>query len=378
MSDTHLHIIAFNVPFPVDQGGIFDVFYKIKALHALGIKIHLHCFDYGKGEDATLDKYCYAVHYYKRLRGFNAFSLSLPYIVSSRYNKQLFDELLKDNYPILMEGVHTSYLLLDKRFINRICLLRLHNTEFRYYKELASHAKSFFRKCYFHWESYLLKAYEKRIANKAVLLSITATDEGVYKTLFGAKRTHTIPLFLADNWAPKEKDPNGAYCLYHGDLSIDSNEQMAIWLLTKVFSKLSIPFVIAGRNPSPKLEKQAHVLGHTCLVANPTEHEMQDMIAKAHINIVPSLTTTGIKIKLVNALINGRHCISNTAGIGGSELDSICTKADTAEEFIQLITQLFSLPFSSDEMNRRMTLIQTTFNNEKGARFIQELMVGSK
>ncbi len=378
MSDKHLHIIAYNVPFPVDQGGLFDVFYKIKALHAIGIKIHLHCFDYGRGEEATLDKYCYAVHYYKRLKGFNTFSLSLPYIVSSRYNRQLFDELLKDDYPILMEGIHTSYLLLDKRFENRICLLRLHNTEFRYYKELASHARSFFRKCYFLWESCLLKGYEKRIANKAVLLSITAGDEKLYKNLFGANRIHTVPLFLADNWIAKEKEPNGSYCLYHGDLSVDSNEQMAIWLLTNVFSKLSIPFVIAGKNPSPKLEKQAHVLNHTCLVANPTEHEMQDMIAKAHINIVPALTTTGIKIKLINALINGRHCISNAAGIEGSELGSICAKADTAEEFIDLISKLFSLPFSMDDMHSRMALIQTTFNNKKGARFIEELMDGSK
>ena len=35
------------------------------------------------------------------------------------------------------------------------------------------------------------------------------------------------------------------------------------------------------------------------------------MIAKAQINILPSYTHTGIKIKLVNAIFNGRHCLVN-------------------------------------------------------------------
>ncbi|RXM39833.1 hypothetical protein BOQ62_09820 [Chryseobacterium sp. CH21] len=39
-----LHIISFNDPYPPTYGGIIDVYYKIKALSALGIKIHLHCF----------------------------------------------------------------------------------------------------------------------------------------------------------------------------------------------------------------------------------------------------------------------------------------------------------------------------------------------
>ena len=31
-ADHHLHIIAFNVPYPANYGGVIDVFYRIKAL----------------------------------------------------------------------------------------------------------------------------------------------------------------------------------------------------------------------------------------------------------------------------------------------------------------------------------------------------------
>jgi hypothetical protein len=43
-SDRELHIISFNVPYPPNYGGVMDVFFKIRALHEQGIKIHLHCF----------------------------------------------------------------------------------------------------------------------------------------------------------------------------------------------------------------------------------------------------------------------------------------------------------------------------------------------
>ena len=36
------------MPYPPNYGGVIDVFYKIKSLHAIGIKIILHCFKYGK------------------------------------------------------------------------------------------------------------------------------------------------------------------------------------------------------------------------------------------------------------------------------------------------------------------------------------------
>ncbi|HCT22512.1 MAG TPA: mannosyltransferase, partial [Chitinophagaceae bacterium] len=83
----------------------------------------------------------------------------------------------------------------------------------------------------------------------------------------------------------------------------------AAWLLKEVFGKLTIPFVVAGKNPSEKLQELAHAQQHTCIVSNPTELEMQDMIRKAHIHVLPSTHTTGIQIKLLNALYNGRHCV---------------------------------------------------------------------
>jgi hypothetical protein len=52
--EKHLHIISFDVPYPANYGGVIDVFYKLKNLHKAGVKIILHCFEYGRGEQKEL------------------------------------------------------------------------------------------------------------------------------------------------------------------------------------------------------------------------------------------------------------------------------------------------------------------------------------
>lgn len=365
--EKHLHIISLNVPYPVDYGGVADLFYKLPALQAAGVLIHLHCFEYGRGEQKELNKYCASVTYYKRYLGHKGVSNTLPYIVSSRKNEQLLQNLLKDNYPVLMEGVHCTYPLLDDRFRNRKCFVRLHNVEYQYYHDLCNASTSPVKKIYYWLESRLLKAYEKKISAKAAFWGVTEKDCTVYRNELGCHHIQYLPLYLP-HWTIASPEGMGTYCLYHGDLSVDANEKAAAWLLKKVFDKLEIPFVIAGKNPSEKLSALVRASAHTCLVANPSEKEMQDMIAKAHIHVIPSYTTTGIKIKLLNALFNGRHCVVNAATVSGSGLEPACHTGNTANAFREIIGQLYHQPLGSAEIELRKRLLGDMFNNELNAK----------
>ena len=44
--DKYINIVAFNIPWPANYGGVIDVYYKMLALHRCGVKIFLHCFEY--------------------------------------------------------------------------------------------------------------------------------------------------------------------------------------------------------------------------------------------------------------------------------------------------------------------------------------------
>lgn len=74
MSDLHLHIVSFDVPYPANYGGVIDVFYKAKALAAKGVKVHLHCFQYGRKPSMVLENLFFEVNYYRRDISKNTFS----------------------------------------------------------------------------------------------------------------------------------------------------------------------------------------------------------------------------------------------------------------------------------------------------------------
>src|SRR5690606_19384349 len=122
---------------PPDYGGVIDVFYKIKALHDAGVKVHLHSFHYGRDEAEDLNRYCHSVHYYPRKKFFQAIYSSVPYIVGSRQSDDLLSVLAQDDYPVLFEGLHTCFYLNHPTLKNRVKAVRMHNIEWDYYNSLG-------------------------------------------------------------------------------------------------------------------------------------------------------------------------------------------------------------------------------------------------
>ncbi len=366
MVDRKLHIVCHDVPYPPDYGGVFDLFYKIRTLHEEGIKIHLHCFTSGRVEQPILKTLCEEVYYYPRRTGHKGFSHQLPYIVCSRSNPELLERLLQDEYPILLEGVHCSYLTQDSRFTARKILLRLHNVESVYYRQLARSTTSWFKKLYYLRESAILKKYERRIASGWPLLAVSQSDADIASVSYQSKNITVIPVFLPFQRVESPQG-TGCYCLYHGNLSVDENEKAVIWLLENVFRDLSIPFLVAGKNPGPKLRRAVERRKNCCLVSDPTDPELKDIISKAQLHVIPSFNCTGVKLKLLNALYNGRHCIVNANAIEGTGLKDVCHLAENANDFKRVIQTLYERPFTFLDLQQRREKLQHQYNNHSTA-----------
>jgi hypothetical protein len=115
------------------------------------------------------------------------------------------------------------------------------------------------------------------------------------------------------------------------------------------------------------LEKLAHVNNNTCLVSNPSEREMQDLIGKAQINILPSFNNTGIKLKIINALYTGRHCLVNPAAQEGAGIEAVCHVATDANAFKEKATELYEEIYNANDIARRQDLLNNRYCNEKTA-----------
>ena len=368
----HLHIVCLDTPWPADYGGAIDMMNRIMTMKKANVAIHLHYFSYNeRGVPTELNQYCESLHVYKRKKKQNAVFSKLPYIVSSRINDELIKNLQKDNYPILLEGLHCTGILPYLNLKERKVVVRMHNEESTYYKELGEAESAFLKKMYFLRESKLIKKYNHQLPNECVYACVSTKDIEQLKEYYKLENVIAIPTF--PSWQKVTSDEGlGTICLYHGNLSVSENEEAAIWLLKNVFSKIEKPFVIAGKNPSARLQKMAHKYPHTCFVANPTDSELNDLIKKAQINILPSFNkrSTGIKLKLLHALFEGRHSLVNEQMVKGTGLETTCHIAGNADGFASVIMQLYNQPFSNEEVLLRKRILEDQFDNENNTRLL--------
>ena len=353
MNDKELHIVALNIPYPANYGGVIDIFYKLKALKYLGIKIHLHCYKYDREETNKLDILCSSVHYYPRkMSWFNLFS-TIPFIVKSRNSVNLLKNLEKFNAPILFEGLHTTYYLNHSKINQRSQFVRTHNVESDYYKMLAIAEKKIIPKLYLFTEHIKIKLYEKKLKNADGILSISQKDHEYFNKIGNSiyiKAFHS-------NKDVSSKTGIGEYAIYHGNLSVAENENAALYLIKHVFKKIDFPFVIPGHKPAKHLRKEIKKHDHIKLVENPEEGLLDSLIKNAQIQVLFTEQATGIKLKLLKSLYLGRHCIANEKMLKGTELENVCHLVEKPEEWIAKIKELKNLPFSHEGIKiRKKTL----------------------
>jgi len=373
MPENHLHIVSFSVPYPANYGGVIDVFYKLKALHKAGIKIHLHCFQYDRPEAPELNSWCESVNYYPRESGFSAQLTLKPYIVESRQSEALLKNLLADEYPILFEGLHSCYYINHLALQGRKLIYRESNLEHDYYFNLFKSEKNIGKKAFFLLESLKLRNYQKQLKFATKMLVVSQTDCDYLALQFPGKDVVYLPSFHG-NSEVKSIPGKGDHVLYHGNLSVGENTKAAEYLVKKVFNNLQVPLKIAGLNPPESLKKLVSGYKNVELIPNPSQDVMEALIRNAQINVLVTFQATGLKLKLLNTLYNGRWMLVNREMLAGTGLESLCEIAGDANEMKKMITSLFNTEFDQTQLLARKELLQKRFSDEENAgKLIEEI-----
>ncbi len=361
-----LHIISLDIPYPPDYGGMIDVFYKLKALHKAGVEITLHCFQYGsRRPSAELNAYCKTVFYYKRKTGLKGLHYSLPYIISSRNDKALLTNLIQDDNPILFEGLHTTFFLSHPLLRNRVKLLRAHNIESDYYRQLAQNSPSVLKKLYYFLEANRLLVYENSMKDLSGIFAISEADKNNISGKYPSIPVTYLPAFHAYDEVTSMLG-KGSYCLYHGNLSIAENIKSVQFLLKEIFNDIEIPLIIAGKNPTSEI--MAAGSDTIKIIPNPSDAEMQTLIQQAHIHLLPSFQTTGMKLKLLHSLFAGRFVLVNDTSIESAMRDTI-EIANQVPAFKAVIVKLMKTEFSETELENRKRIMEG-YRNDRGAQII--------
>lgn len=356
-----INIISFDVPYPANYGGVIDVFYKIKAFHTSGIKVHLHCFEYGRGKQTELEKYCESINYYKRKTEKTKLLSKLPYIVKSRISEQLKTNLLNNNYPILFEGLHCCFLLNDDNFQDRFKIVRTHNVEHDYYSSLAENESNLVRKKYFQSEAKKLQKFEPVLNFADVCLAISEKDYNYFKSTYPKVSTIHTPAFHQSD-SINIKEGLGDYVLYHGNLSVNENKDAVKYIVNEIFSEINTPLIIAGLNPDKEIINLVDKHDNVKLLQNLSDNDLHKLIANAQINFLYTNQSTGLKLKLLNVLHNGRHCLVNSKMVKDSKLAECCIVLDDINAIKNELQVMMQTEITDEQISNREVLLNNYSN----------------
>jgi glycosyltransferase involved in cell wall biosynthesis len=336
VASVDLHLVCLDNPYPPDYGGAIDMYYKWKALHELGLKIAVHIFHKPHQRQQSPDIPAEKIFYYQRKLGFSAFLHPKPYIIRSRNSKELLQNLQTDDSPILFEGIHVTECLPFLK--GRKTAIRVHNIESEYYAELARSEPDFKKRLFFQTESWKLHHWEQKIWQQAMLLFPVSQQEHIDLQSAG-RASEWIPAFLPDEpMLHRPRSDSTLRLLFHGNMQVRENLRSAQWLIQNIVPQLpqETELTIAGKGADRITSRMKNVR----LISNPKD--MASIIARADAVVIPTLQTSGVKLKVLTSLQQHKPVLTTPQGIIGSglEQDFAPFTYQTAEELLTLIHRL--------------------------------------
>lgn len=347
-------------PYPLKDGEAIAITHLSKALCELGCELTLlsmntkkHYFDI-----RTLPK---SFNHYKAiyfsdidnelkakdafLNLFSSDSYHISRFVSTDFEQQLIYLLQENEYDVVqLETLYLApYIPTIRKYSKAKVAMRAHNVEHEIWQRIAENASFGPRKWYLSHLTKKLKNFElAQLQNYDVLVSITQRDLDIYKN-FGYENTSVVTPIGIDNSDYLANDASYQEALsisFIGSLDWMPNLEGLKWFLENSWPAIvekypDIKLHIAGRNTPDWMykmnSKNLKVYGEIPVAV--------DFINKHSIMLVPLLSGSGMRAKILEGMALGKVVISTKLGLEG--IDAKHQKevlvADSASDFMDCI-----------------------------------------
>ena len=241
--------------------------------------------------------------------------------ISKSFTNRLIEVLKEDIYDVVqLETLFmTPYIDTIRKYTKARIVLRAHNVEHLIWERMAKGTRFFLKRAYINHLARTLKNYElSAISNVDGIAAITRKDAAFFRK-YSATATIDIPYGVyPDEFQPKYEIHDKPTFYHIGSMNWMPNEEGIRWFidncLDAVVAKVpDFKFYLAGRHMPDWLKslrnKHVEVIG-----------EVGD--AKAFVNdhnvaIVPLLSGSGIRIKIIESMALGKTVITTMVGAEG-------------------------------------------------------------
>ena len=345
--------------YPPKDGGAIGIFNYTKAFSALGNEVTVlamnttkHYYDIKDlpEEIKTLAGWI-TIDVDNEVKPFSALwnlvqgrSYHIQRFISSAYNDKLIELLHQKEFDIIqLEGLYLSpYVETIRAFSEAKIVMRSHNIEHEIWERIAENAKGL-KRWYLKMLAKQLKKYEIGRLNKYdMMTSVTERDAENLRSLGCTLPIHVCPAPYDETVLKVDKNKMEFPSLFYiGALDWLPNVEGVGWFLKNVWDNIhlqfpDVKFYIAGRNAGDfRYEK-----GKNIELAGEVENAYDFMNSKG-IMIVPLLSGSGIRVKIIEGMALGKTIISTSLGAEGipyKDGQNILI-ADTPESFAEKITK---------------------------------------
>ena len=165
----------------------------------------------------------------------------------------------------------------------------------------------------------------------------------------------------------------GDYVLYHGNLEVSENYAAAEYLV-ETFKDTDINLKIAGMNPPQHLSQIIDYEDNIELIDSPDDKTLYDLIRNAQINILVTAQSTGLKLKLLNTLFNGRFCLVNEKMVEELDVNGLCYVVNDMNSIRFAANELMNKTFDQHQIEKRRENMKRFYNIEEATDLLLKLI----
>ncbi|MCC9166593.1 glycosyltransferase [Pontibacter harenae] len=323
-------IVSPSFPYPANYGGGVDIWRRIISLVKMGNKVDLIATvkDLPNKEDLDYVKnFVDKVYLISRENKIIDLFSMFPLQVKSR--QKLKELVLNDLYDItLLEGDYVGLILENKSLKSTHLVLRSHNDEKEYFKKLALSSDALLNSLYYFSEFIKFKFYTKKILLKKIknILFISFTEFSSFNNQ--EKKDQYQSVFLPtpiDKKEFKTRELKGNTVVFVGSLFMPNNQEAILWYLKNVHPGLvSVPdykFLIIGSTRGHDISTFENKLNNYKSIEYHIDvTNLEYIYERSSVFVNPMLNGAGVKIKSINAIIEGLPLVSTRVGIEGTGL----------------------------------------------------------
>lgn len=379
--------ICHRVPFPPLDGGNIAMMNMALSLESSGAEVHQFCLntsrhftDMSNIPKELIEKLhmtATAIDTKVKVKDaffnlFNKESYNIQRFFSLKVERALIALLKKYTFDyVQLETLFASvYIKAIREYSSAKIILRAHNVEHIIWERLSHSEKNPAKRIYLNFLSRRLKNYELETLNFVDgLIPITNVDKKHFRKLGYKGPMMSLPLGVdLKEYEPWINSKSELSLVHLASMDWLPNKEGVEWFLKSCWQAIhkehpELKLFLAGRNFPEEIialkPKGVHFSGR---VDNAFEY-----LSTKQIMIVPLLSGSGMRVKIIQGLALGKTIISTTIGAEGIDVtdEKNILIADTPEEFAKAISRCMKDPKWCRSIGRNaLELARTTYSNE--------------